>query len=189
MTEIVTGDSHAESLPWRVGWGHDTHRLEPGGPLRIGGITIPWDHHLVGHSDADVLLHAVVDALLGALAWGDIGEWFPDDSPAHRGQDSSHMVRQVVERLMQEGWRVANADCTVFAEKPRLTPHKSAIRRRIAELLQVGIEQVSVKAKTGERLDAVGRGEAIAAACVALVTRAGPAPAPSSPPRDSPLQG
>ncbi len=169
---MVSGDSMI-GIPWRIGWGHDIHRVGQGGPLRLGGIAIPWDHHLVGHSDADVLLHALIDALLGALAWGDIGEWFPDSGAQYRRKDSTEMVQFVAERVRSAGWSVVNVDSTVFAEQPKLTPYKAAVRQRIAELLKIPVEQVSVKAKTGEKLDAIGRGEAIAAACIVLVAQTG----------------
>jgi 2-C-methyl-D-erythritol 2,4-cyclodiphosphate synthase len=153
----------------RVGIGHDTHRLVPGGPLRLGGIDIPHDRELVGHSDADVLLHAVTDALLGAAALGDIGEMFPDTDPANRGRDSAEMLRQAQKAVLEAGWQVANVDCIVFAQRPKLGPHKQAIRRRLAEILGIKPEAVGLKAKTGEQVGEIGREEAIAAQCVALV--------------------
>ncbi len=158
--------------PWpqlRVGLGHDTHRLQPGGPLRIGGVTIDHDQQMVGHSDADVLLHAVTDALLGAAALGDIGELFPNKDPANRGRDSAEMLAGAWQAVRQAGWQIANLDCIVFAERPKLSPHKQAIQARIAELLDVAPDQVGVKAKTGEGLDAVGRREAIQAQAVVLL--------------------
>jgi 2-C-methyl-D-erythritol 2,4-cyclodiphosphate synthase len=155
----------------RVGIGYDLHALAAAGPLRLGGIDIPFHLAAMGHSDADVLLHAVTDALLGAGALGDIGEMFPDTDPANRNRDSAEMLGQAHERLRSAGFAVVNLDCIVLAEQPKLTPYKEAIRRRIAQILEVSIECVGLKAKTGERLDAVGRGEAIAAQCVALVQR------------------
>jgi 2-C-methyl-D-erythritol 2,4-cyclodiphosphate synthase len=154
---------------FRVGIGHDTHRLEPGGPLRLGGIAVPHDKHAAGHSDADALLHAVVDALLGAASLGDIGELFPDNDPAHRGADSARMLMDVCDRLRGQDLRIVNVDCIVFLERPKLGPHKNAMRMRIAELLEIPAHDVGVKAKTGEGLDAVGREEAVAAQCVALI--------------------
>ena len=156
-------------LPFRVGLGHDTHRLEPGGPLQLGGITIPHDKHAVGHSDADVLLHAVTDALLGAAALGDIGEMFPDTDPTNRGRDSADMLQLAYARVRQENFRVVNVDCIVFAERPKLGPHKIAVRQRLADLLELHVSQVCVKAKTGEKVDAVGTESAIQAQCIVLL--------------------
>ena len=140
-------------------------------PLRLGGVDIPHDHGLVGHSDADVLLHAVTDALLGAAALGDIGEMFPDNAPENRGRDSADMLRLAMERVVAAGWRVVNVDCIVFAQLPKLSPHKEAIRRSIGALLRVPPECVGVKAKTGELVGPVGRQEAMMAECVALLER------------------
>jgi 2-C-methyl-D-erythritol 2,4-cyclodiphosphate synthase len=153
----------------RVGIGHDTHRLSAGGPLRLGGIDIPHDRHAVGHSDADVLLHAITDALLGAAALGDIGELFPDTDEKNRGRDSAEMLRQAAARVVAAGYGIANLDCIVFAQRPKLSPHKAAIQRRIAEILGISPQHVGVKAKTGEGLGEVGREEAIVAQCVALL--------------------
>jgi len=141
-----------------------------GGPLRIGGVDVPHDRSLLGHSDADVLLHAVTDALLGAAALGDIGELFPDDAAENRGRDSAEMLAAALARVREAGWKVVNLDCIVFAQRPKLTPHKDAIRRRLAELLNVPASCVGVKAKTGEGVDAVGREEAIMAQAVVLLT-------------------
>src|SRR6266516_1007791 len=121
----------------RVGIGHDTHRLAAGGPLRLGGIDIPHDKHAVGHSDADVLLHAITDALLGAAALGDIGELFPDTDPANKNRDSAEMLREALARVAAAGYSIENLDCIVFIERPRLGPHKQAIRDRIAEILSL----------------------------------------------------
>lgn len=164
-------DEHS-SVEFRVGIGHDTHRLGPGGPLKIGGIELPHDKQLIGHSDADVLLHAITDALLGAAVLGDIGELFPDTDPANKGRDSGEMLRAAHERLIAANFKIVNLDCIVFAEQPKLSPFKNSIRMRIAELLDLPADHVGVKAKTGEGVDAVGRCEAIAAQCVALVARA-----------------
>lgn len=153
----------------RVGIGHDTHRLATGIPLRLGGIAIPHDRGLVGHSDADVLLHAVTDALLGAAALGDIGDLFPDTAAENRGRDSAEMLKLAHERIRSAGYGIVNLDCIVFAERPKLSPYKESIRRRIAEILGIGIEDVGLKAKTGERVDAVGREEAIVAQVVVLL--------------------
>jgi 2-C-methyl-D-erythritol 2,4-cyclodiphosphate synthase len=153
----------------RVGIGHDTHRLGPGGPLILGGIAIPHDRHAIGHSDADVLLHAITDALLGASALGDIGELFPDTDPANKGRHSADMLREAAARTRAAGYTVVNLDCIVFAQRPKLSPHKEPIRRRIAEILALNLEQVGVKAKTGEGVGEVGREEIIMAQCVALL--------------------
>lgn len=137
--------------------------------MRLGGIDIPADSHAVGHSDADALLHAVVDALLGAAALGDIGEMFPDTEPANRGRDSAEMLQQAWDKVSGRGLRVVNLDCIVFAEKPKLSSYKHRICQRIANLLGVPVECVNVKAKTGETVGPVGRREAIMAQCVALL--------------------
>lgn len=158
----------------RIGIGHDTHRLAPGGPLRLGGLDIPHDRHLVGHSDADVLLHAIIDALLGAAGLGDIGDLFPDTDPAHQGRDSGEMLVEAARRVTAEGYAVVNLDCIVFAQRPRLGPIKAAIQSRVAELLSLAPCQVGVKAKTGEGVGEVGREEVIMAQCVALLTQRAP---------------
>lgn len=149
--------------------GHDTHRLGEGGPLRIGGVDIPCELSAIGHSDADVLLHAVVDALLGAAALGDIGELFPDNDPANRGRDSAEMLLLVRDQVEAAGFRVVNLDCIVFLQKPKLSPYKLAIRERLAELLRIDVDRVGLKAKTGELVGPVGREEALMAQCVVLL--------------------
>ena len=135
----------------------------------LGGLVIPHDKSAVGHSDADVLLHAVTDALLGAASLGDIGELFPDTAAENKGRDSGQMLQAAFDRVRQAGYSIVNLDCIVFAQRPKLSPHKNAIRRRVAELLDLSPDQVGVKAKTGESVDAVGREEAIMAQCVALL--------------------
>ena len=135
----------------------------------LGGIRLTHDRHAVGHSDADALLHAVTDALLGAAALGDIGELFPDTDPANRGRDSGQMLQVAAQRVAEAGFRIVNLDCIVFAQRPRLTPHKPALRQRLAELLGISPEQVGVKAKSGEGLGPVGTELAIEAQCVALL--------------------
>lgn len=154
----------------RIGIGHDTHRLAAEGPLRLGGLDIPHDRHAVGHSDADVLLHAITDALLGAAALGDIGELFPDTDPANRGRDSAEMLRLAYQKVQQAGYEIVNLDCIVFAQRPKLSEHKLAIRRRVARILNLAHESVGLKAKTGEAVGIIGREEAIAAQCVCLLT-------------------
>ena len=153
----------------RVGLGHDTHRLIADVPLMIGGIHIEHERGPDAHSDGDVLLHAVTDALLGALGMGDIGEWFPDTDPQHAGADSAVLLTQVVQEVHRRGWNVINADCIVFAQKPKLSPYKRAMAERVAGLLEIPADRVNVKAKTGEKVGPIGREEAIAAEVVVLL--------------------
>lgn len=157
--------------PFRIGLGHDTHRLETGGPLVLGGLTIDHDRHAVGHSDADVLLHAITDAILGAAALGDIGELFPDTDPANKGRDSGEMLAAAAAKLTAAGWQIGNLDCVIFAQRPKILPHREAMRQRVAAILGLAIDQVGLKAKTGEKVGPVGEERAIAAEVVALVTR------------------
>lgn len=158
---------------FRVGQGWDVHRLTAGGPLRIGGIDIPWERRLLGHSDADVVLHAVTDALLGAISAGDIGTHFPDSDPQHREADSAIFLAHAVRLVGEARGTIGNVDVTVLAERPKLAPHLGAMRQRLADLLRITAAQVSVKAKTVEGLGVIGQGEAIAAmAVVALTTTA-----------------
>jgi 2-C-methyl-D-erythritol 2,4-cyclodiphosphate synthase len=159
----------------RVGIGHDTHRLVEGRPLILGGVRIEHARGLIGHSDADVVLHAVADALLGAAALGDIGEHFPDNDPRWAGLDSGRLLQDVVGRVAREGWQVVNCDLTVHAEEPRLGPHKTALRTNIARLLGVSPAVVNIKAKTGEHVGPIGRREAIACEAVVLLERLPPA--------------
>ena len=155
----------------RIGIGHDTHRLKPGGPLRLGGIDIPHDQELVGHSDADVLLHAVTDALLGAAGLGDIGELFPNTDDANKNRDSAEMLKIAAGKVVDAGYQINNLDCIVFAQQPKLSAHKPEISQRIAEILSILPDQVGVKAKTGEAVGPVGRNEAMMAECVVLIDR------------------
>ena len=155
--------------PLRVGIGTDTHRLEPGGPLRLGGVDVPHELQAVGHSDADVLLHAVTDAVLGAAVMGDIGELFPDTEGANRDRDSADMLHLAYEKVLAAGYRVSNLDCVVAAQRPKLLPYRDAIRQRIAGILGIEASCVSFKAKTGEGVGPVGREEAIMAQCVVLL--------------------
>jgi 2-C-methyl-D-erythritol 2,4-cyclodiphosphate synthase len=155
----------------RTGIGYDSHRLVEGRPLVLGGIVVPHAHGLLGHSDADVLTHALCDALLGAVADGDIGQHFPDKDPQWKGADSTLLLARVVDRLARSGWRVVNVDATVVAEAPRLMSHIPAMRQRLAEVLGVELARVSVKAKTNEGMDAVGRREGISAMAVATVAQ------------------
>lgn len=155
----------------RVGMGHDTHRLEVGRRLVLGGVPIEFDRGLVGHSDADVLLHAVIDALLGATGLGDIGDSFPNTDPAFAGIDSTKLLERSLSIVRERGWRLVNLDCTVHAQQPKLVPYKPQIRRRLAELLSVDEEAINVKAKTGEHVGPVGRGEAMSADAVVLLAK------------------
>ena len=157
---------------FRIGLGHDSHRLGPGDGLVIGGVSIPHHRAAIGHSDADVLLHAITDALLGAAALGDIGEMFPDTDPANQGRDSADMLRRALDRVSAAGWRIVNLDCVIFAQRPKILPHRPAIRRRIAEILGIDEAAVWLKAKTGEGVGPIGEELAIAAECVVLVDRA-----------------
>lgn len=159
---------------FRIGTGFDVHALEPGRPLILGGVTIPHPRGLQGHSDADVLLHAVADALLGALALGDLGHWFPPDDPRYAGADSSGLLARVVAEVHAKGWRTGNLDCTLIAQQPRLAPHLPAMRERLSQLLGVAPERVSVKATTTEGLGFTGRQEGIAAQAVVLLESAAP---------------
>ena len=153
----------------RVGLGHDTHRLEEGRPLLLGGVRVPYPRGLAGHSDADVVLHALTDALLGAAGLGDIGDAYPDTDPAWRGADSALFLRETLARLNRDGWRVVNVDVIVFAQEPKLGPVKAAIRANLAALVGLSPEAVNVKAKTGERVGHIGRAEAIACQAVVLI--------------------
>lgn len=158
----------------RVGLGHDTHRLGEGRPLLLGGVRVPHHRGLVGHSDADVVLHAVTDALLGAAGLGDIGDAYPDTDPIYKDVSSRGFLRETLRRLNQQGWNVVNLDVIVFAQEPKLGPIKNDIRRSLAELLGVDVGAVNVKAKTGEKVGHIGRAEAIACQAVVLIDRIGP---------------
>jgi 2-C-methyl-D-erythritol 2,4-cyclodiphosphate synthase len=149
--------------------GHDTHRLVEGRPLILGGVRIDHPRGLMGHSDADVVLHAVADALLGASAMGDIGELFPDTDPQWKGLDGGVLLNEVMDRVTRGGWKVGNCDVVIHAQEPKLTPHKPAIRENLARLLQVEPSDVNIKAKTGEHVGPIGRGEAIACEVIILL--------------------
>ena len=153
----------------RVGIGYDSHRFAAGRPLRIAGVSVPHTHGLLGHSDGDVALHAVTDALLGAAALGDIGRHFPDDDPQWRGVDSARLVREVVETLRRAGLAVRQVDVTVVAERPKLAPLIEAMRAATAKALGVEVGAVSIKAKTNEGMGWIGRGEGVAAIAVATL--------------------
>jgi 2-C-methyl-D-erythritol 2,4-cyclodiphosphate synthase len=153
----------------RIGHGYDLHQLVEGRPLLLGGIQIAHPRGLLGHSDGDVVVHAICDAILGAIAAGDIGQHFPETDERYQDISSSELLRQVVALMRAEGWRVGNVDVTICAEQPRVGPQRMAMRGRIAELIGIPVTCVSIKAKTNEGLDAVGRGEAIAATAVVLL--------------------
>jgi len=153
----------------RVGQGFDVHAFASGRPLRLGGVLIPYGRGLAGHSDGDALLHAVVDALLGAAGRGDIGQRFPSSEPRLRDADSRGFVREVVAELRADGWEVVNLDTTVIAQSPPLAPHAAAIRASLAELLGVDPQSVGLKAKTADHLGALGREEGLAALAVVLL--------------------
>jgi len=158
----------------RVGQGFDVHRFVPGpdgGPVVLMGCPVPHDRRLLGHSDADVMLHALMDALLGAAGLGDIGEHFPDTDPAYRGADSAGLLAAVMASLADGGWRVVNADVCLIGERPKLAPHREAMRARIAPILGLEPQDLNVKATTTERLGFTGRGEGLAAQAVALIER------------------
>ncbi len=157
----------------RIGQGFDVHALVPGRKLILGGVDIPFERGLLGHSDADVLLHAVTDALLGAAGLGDIGRHFPDTDPRFAGADSRRLLRETARLVAQAGYRVVNVDATVIARAPRLAPHVGRMAEHIAADLGIGAGCVNVKAKTTERLGFTGRGEGIAAQAVALIEHAG----------------
>lgn len=157
----------------RIGHGYDVHRLVEGRKLILGGVEIPYERGLLGHSDADVLTHAVMDALMGACALGDIGHLFPDSDPAYAGADSLRLLDEVMSRLHAQGFRVGNVDATVLAQAPKLAPHLPAIRRNLADRLQVPLSRVSVKATTEEGLGFTGAGEGMAAHAVCLVEEDG----------------
>ena len=160
----------------RIGQGFDIHALAEGRKLIIGGVPIPYERGLVGHSDADVLLHAICDALIGAAALGDIGKHFPDTDPRYAGIDSRKLLREVVALLHTRGYRLANVDSTVIAQAPKLAPYILAMRENIAADLGIAVGDVNVKAKTAEWLGAVGRGEGIVAQAVVLIQAIGSGP-------------
>ena len=153
----------------RIGHGYDVHRLVEGRKCIIGGVEIPYEKGLLGHSDADVLLHAVMDAVLGAMAAGDIGKLFPDNDPAYKGADSLALTRRVAEVMAERGYRLGNVDATVIAQAPKMAPHIPAMRQNIAAAFGVDTDRVSVKATTEEKLGFTGSGEGIAAHAVCLL--------------------
>lgn len=155
----------------RVGQGEDMHRIDEGRTLVLGGVIIEEGPGLAGHSDADVLLHAITDAILGAAALGDIGHHFPPSDPRYRDADSADFLRHALKLARADGWQLVNVDSTVRAERPKLAPYIEHMRTRLAEIAAVAVDQVSIKAKTAEGLDAIGRGEAMAATAIVLLER------------------
>jgi 2-C-methyl-D-erythritol 2,4-cyclodiphosphate synthase len=153
----------------RIGNGYDIHQLVAERPLILGGVRIPHTLGLLGHSDADVLTHAIMDALLGALGLGDIGHYFPPSDPQWKGADSIMLLKQVLSILQSQGWQIGNIDSTIVAEQPKLKPHLKSMRSSLAQAMEVDLEQISIKATTNEKLDSVGREEGICAYAVALL--------------------
>jgi len=156
---------------YRIGQGFDVHNLVENRPLIIGGITIPYERGLMGHSDADVLLHTVADALLGALSLGDIGHHFPDTDPAFKDADSSKLLEHVFSLIKKEGYELVNADCTIMAQAPKMAPYVGQMKEHIAKILETDSKNVNVKATTTEKLGFVGRGEGIASQVVVLLKK------------------
>ena len=153
----------------RIGNGYDIHRLVQGRPLILGGVHIPYEMGLEGHSDGDALAHAIADSILGALALGDIGLWFPSDDEYFRGVNSMSLLEKVVKSAKERGYKVGNVDSVIICERPKLSPHYEAMRTALARVLEVELDRVSLKARTNERLGAIGRGEAIAVESVVLL--------------------
>lgn len=156
-------------MSFRIGQGYDIHRLVEGRPLILGGITIDYEKGLLGHSDADVLLHAITDALLGAAGLGDIGRHFPDTDPAYKDADSKILLSDAVGLVVKAGWAIVNVDATVIAQAPKLAPHMEAIRESVAKAIGIDLQRVNIKAKTKEECDAVGQKEAIEVHAIALL--------------------
>ncbi|MGC7402600.1 2-C-methyl-D-erythritol 2,4-cyclodiphosphate synthase [Pandoraea pneumonica] len=170
MTEQAVSSPSLAALPKiRIGQGYDVHALVPGRPLVMGGVTIPFDRGLLGHSDADVLLHAITDAVLGAAALGDIGRHFPDTDPTFKGANSVVLLQEAMRRVRAQGYEIVNIDCTVIAQAPKLAPHIAAMTQSIADALGITAGQVNVKAKTNEKLGYLGRQEGIEAQAAALL--------------------
>lgn len=158
-------------IPFRVGLGYDVHALVPGRALILGGVSIPFPQGLLGHSDADALLHAITDAVLGAAGLGDIGGMFPDTDARWQGADSRRLLRAAYAEVLKTGWQIGNIDATIIAQAPRIAPYVGQMRAAIADDLSLAVDQVNIKGKTTERLGFVGRGEGIAAEAVALLVR------------------
>ncbi|MDX2183038.1 MAG: 2-C-methyl-D-erythritol 2,4-cyclodiphosphate synthase [Gemmatimonadaceae bacterium] len=156
-------------MPTRTGIGYDSHRFAPGGPMRLGGVDVPADVHLAGHSDGDAICHALTDAILGGAGLGDIGEMFPDTDPVNKGKDSVVMLRAALDRVTRAGFRLVNVDVTVIAERPKIGPQRPAIRERLAYVLGIDASCISVKGKTNEGMGWIGRGEGLAVIAVAAL--------------------
>ena len=172
MTEATAAKDGGALLPqMRVGEGWDTHALVLGRPLILGGVQIPHSHGLLGHSDADALLHAITDALLGAAGLGDIGRHFPDTDPAYKGADSVRLLQLAAERVRSQGWQIVNIDSTIVAQAPKLAPYIDAMRSRVAQALLMPVDAVNIKAKTAEQMGPVGEGRAIETRAVCLLLR------------------
>ncbi|XP_023548820.1 2-C-methyl-D-erythritol 2,4-cyclodiphosphate synthase, chloroplastic-like [Cucurbita pepo subsp. pepo] len=167
----AASDSRSKALPFRIGHGFDLHRLEPGYPLIIGGINIPHDRGCEAHSDGDVLLHCVVDAILGALGLPDIGQIFPDSDPKWKGAPSSVFIKEAVRLMHDAGYEIGNLDATLILQRPKLSPHKEAIRANLSDLLGADPSVVNLKAKTHEKVDSLGENRSIAAHTVVLLMR------------------
>lgn len=166
-------DLHDADLPnLRIGLGYDSHRLGDEGPLRIGGVDLPADVHAIGHSDADVLLHAITDALLGAICAQDIGRLFPDNDPANANRDSRDFVDAAIAKVHADNMRIINLDCVILAERPKMAPHIDAMRSQVASLLKIDSSRVSIKAKTGEGVGEIGTSQSIATRVVVLLAGA-----------------
>lgn len=171
LSNFLCEGKHVDLTKLRIGIGHDTHRIIEGGRLMLGGVEIPHSHSLDGHSDADVLLHAVTDAILGAAALGDIGELFPNTSDENKNRDSAELLAIANQKVAASGFTIVNLDCIVFAERPKLSSFKRTIAERIASILKIEPNQVGVKAKTGEKVGPVGRRESMQAQVVALLVQ------------------
>lgn len=165
----MTKNSYTQSM-YRIGIGYDLHRLVPGRPLWLGGIQIPHDKGLLGHSDADVLIHAIIDAILGALSLGDIGTLFPDTDPQYRDIDSKVLLNKTVHLIHQLGWDIVNVDSTIIAEQPKLKPFINEMRNTLSPILGISPDVISIKAKTNEKVGPEGREEAISALAVVLLS-------------------
>ena len=157
---------------FRTGIGYDSHRLAEGLPLRLGGVDIDYPLGCVAHSDGDAVIHALCDALFGAAGMDDIGTHFPDNDPRFKGADSRKLLTETVRMLQDDGWRIHNADVTIILEKPKLAPYKQSIKETLARILQIPVTALAVKAKTNEQMDAVGRGEGVAAIAAVSIIRA-----------------
>lgn len=168
---MTTHSNQGQEPELRIGYGQDCHRLQAEYPLILGGVTIDFELGLVGHSDADVLLHAITDALLGAAGLGDIGEMFPNTDPQWKGADSRKLLQSAFTEVRQAGWQIVNLDCTISAERPKLASYKPQIRKSVADTLQLDEQRINIKAKTGERVGPVGRQEAMTADAVVLLKR------------------